>query len=445
MCGGVCDRACYKILLKGKRKMKRILSVAAALMLMCGIVSAAEDNADTEESVLKAAVNGVSEEKEISEAAAEEVKLYESRLGLHAELVKKGYIEREVTFKVYDASGEKLLAEKKVAVKNDDRSFNVEFELPEYTVGDKFIVRTEGGASAEYNGATGEELTLQPYVYHREDGTPLCQTVFYINLVTEAQKRDYTVYFSGSPVNYPYYLCGDEIYMDERLFSDLRIERVNDGESLTLYSENGNKSMSFFKDDIYALNNWVGYNLKHPAFTVDGVFYVPISDVADVFMCSCSVKEEASKVDISVLPSAYEIKAEEKFVNEGGYESKTDRLIWVSKKDFRVHFFKGGKNSWILEASYPCTIGTDWTPTIEGEFEYIERLNRWTYATYYCGPVMRFHNGYALHSTLLRYDGTPYDNRVEMKLSHGCVRLHPEDINYLVSATPFKTKILITA
>ena len=57
---------------------------------------------------------------------------------------------------------------------------------------------------------------------------------------------------------------------------------------------------------------------------------------------------------------------------------------------------------------------------------------------------MRFYNGYALHSTLYNYNGTLYDNRVGMKLSHGCIRLHPEDINYLVATVPFKTKIVIT-
>ena len=57
---------------------------------------------------------------------------------------------------------------------------------------------------------------------------------------------------------------------------------------------------------------------------------------------------------------------------------------------------------------------------------------------------MRFRGGYAIHSTLIKYDGTPYDNRVGMKISHGCIRLRPEDINWLASITPLGTRIYIT-
>lgn len=367
-------------------------------------------------------------------------------LALHAEILKAGYINRDVTLAVYD--GEVMVAEKSVTVKNDDLSFFVQFDVPEYKFGKTFTVKvTSGDAEAEYNGTRGTAFNVQPYIYADSDGNQMTQTVFYINLHTGAQARKHTVYFSGEEVGYPYYLCGDEIYMDERMLGDLRIERVNDGESLTLFVKNGdfNISMQFFKDNVYALNNWAGYNLKHAAFMVDGIFYFPLSDVANVFKCGYEVTDAADKRDIKMSPSQYASNALEDIVNNGGYESKTNRLIWISKKDFKVHLFKGTKGSWTLEGSYPCSIGTDSTPTIEGQFEYIERLNRWNYADFYCGPVMRFYNGYALHSTLIRYDGTFYDNRVGMKLSHGCIRLHPEDINYLVEVVPFYTKILITA
>ena len=68
----------------------------------------------------------------------------------------------------------------------------------------------------------------------------------------------------------------------------------------------------------------------------------------------------------------------------------------------------------------------------------------WDYPGYYVGPVMRFHNGYALHSTLLYYGGGEYDGRVRVNISHGCVRLHPQDINWLASYIPLGTKIYIT-
>ena len=57
---------------------------------------------------------------------------------------------------------------------------------------------------------------------------------------------------------------------------------------------------------------------------------------------------------------------------------------------------------------------------------------------------MRFYKGYALHSTLIRYNGTPYDNRVGVKISHGCVRIRPEGINWLVQNIPLYSRVLVT-
>lgn len=365
---------------------------------------------------------------------------------IHAELVNEGYINRDIVFEVYNEVGDTLLASKAVNVKTADTSFNLELLVPQYSYGDTFTVVTKGGAEAEYNWSRGERFNIQPYVYTDEQGNAAYQSTFYINLYTKAQQKKHTVYFMDEPVAYPYYLVGNEIYMDERLLTDLRINRMRDGNVYTIYSEDGERSVSmkFFNDDIYALENYVGYNLKSPVFEVNGVGYLPLADIARVFACGYEVTETPDEVKISMTASAYHKNAYEEFVNSNNYESKTEYLIWVSKKDFEVSLFMGKKGCWRLVDTFRCTIGTDNTPTIEGEFEYIERLNRWSYATYYCGPVMRFHNGYALHSTLWRYDGTPYDDRVGMKLSHGCIRLHPEDINYLVSVTPFKTKIVIT-
>ena len=243
---------------------------------------------------------------------------------------------------------------------------------------------------------------------------------------------------------YAYYLSGGEIYMAETMMKDLRIKCEKKDGTWLLFSETGNVTMQFFKDNIYALKNYVGYNLNRPAFEVGGIGYLPLRDIAETFGCGYSVTETENEVKIHTTPSVYRTNQFEDFVNAQGYESRTDYLIWVSKKDFKVYLFKGEKGYWTVQGSYPCTIGTDSTPTIEGQFEYIERLNRWTYPNFYCGPIMRFYNGYALHSTLYNYNGTLYDNRVGMKLSHGCIRLHPEDINYLVATVPFKTKIVIT-
>ena len=57
---------------------------------------------------------------------------------------------------------------------------------------------------------------------------------------------------------------------------------------------------------------------------------------------------------------------------------------------------------------------------------------------------MRFYKGYAMHSTLVRYDGTDYDPRLGMMISHGCIRMKPADIQYLWDTIPLYTKVYVT-
>ena len=71
-------------------------------------------------------------------------------------------------------------------------------------------------------------------------------------------------------------------------------------------------------------------------------------------------------------------------------------------------------------------------------------MARWDYGTYYVGPALVFYGGYALHSTLLYYGGGEYDGTVGAGISHGCIRMHPQDINWIDSYVPVGTKIYIT-
>ena len=57
---------------------------------------------------------------------------------------------------------------------------------------------------------------------------------------------------------------------------------------------------------------------------------------------------------------------------------------------------------------------------------------------------MRFYRGYALHSTLVNDDGTDRDARVGKMISHGCVRLRPDDIKWLSETIPLDTKVYVT-
>ena len=130
-------------------------------------------------------------------------------------------------------------------------------------------------------------------------------------------------------------------------------------------------------------------------------------------------------------------------VNKYGIYSRTPYLVWVSKSEYTVRVYTGSQYNWELAYEAPCAIGAWNTPTIEGQFEYQYRTT-WTYPSYYVGPALVFYGGYALHSTLLNYDGTEYDGTVRAKISHGCIRLHPWDINWIAARIPVGTKIYIT-
>lgn len=432
---------------------KRITALFLTFFLTFSVYTAfAEGEIFADEGEEKLAEEAKTEEKDTEnntdgiEVQKEEEGLTGKVIGIHAEIKNEGYINREVSFAVYKKEGAEALSEKSIRLKNSVTSFNMEFEVPEYKMGEEFVIKiTKGEAQAEYNGKKGTEFTVQPYIYADEEGKAACQTTFYINLETAAQKKEYKVYLLGKEVPYPYYLSGGEIYMCEDMMKDLRIKCEKKESSWQLLSETGNVTMQFFKDDIYALKNYIGYNLNRPVFEIGGKGYFPLKDIAEQFKCGYSETETEGIIKIETSLSEYRTNPLEDFVNSKNLESKTDYLIWVSKKDYQVNLFIGKNKYWSLAGSYPCTIGTDYTPTIEGEFEYIEKIKRWNYPDFYCGPVMRFYNGYALHSTLIKYDGTFYDNRVGKKLSHGCIRLRPEDINYLVEYVPLKTKILVTA
>jgi hypothetical protein len=134
----------------------------------------------------------------------------------------------------------------------------------------------------------------------------------------------------------------------------------------------------------------------------------------------------------------------ENYLNSLNIHSKTEYLIWVSKKDFLVTLFRGRKGNWKYVDSFFCSLGSAARPTVVGQFEYFRLDERWKFANFYVGPAMVFHGKYGIHSTLLKYDGSSFDYRLKMNISHGCIRLKPEDINWLSGITPLRTRVLVT-
>ena len=181
-----------------------------------------------------------------------------------------------------------------------------------------------------------------------------------------------------------------------------------------------------------------------PPMRINTLMYVPLRFTCEELGAKVSASYDNDMLVVNVVTMDDEFEVLSNFVNSQNISSRTEYLIWVDKSDYRVTLFEGSKNNWRGVGSYPCSIGAPSSPTITGQFEYFSKETRWSYPTYYVGPIMRFYRGYALHSTLLRYNGADADARLGQKISHGCVRMVPEDIQYLWDTVPLYTKVYVT-
>lgn len=362
-----------------------------------------------------------------------------------------GAVENDVVFDIYDTEGV-LLDTQTFGYKRSTGWFNVKFEVPEYEAGKKFTVKlVSGGTGLVHCENQSCEQTVETYVYHDENGDAKYQTAFYMKFIPVWYKQAIINLATEEKTDYYHCVMDDDIYVTTDLLQKMGISVAPNGEGekdgYTLTSYTSGPEMKFFTDDIYVLKGGVGENLKRPTFKVGELPYFPLSVVANYFECDYNlISDDMYECRVYINMSRYSeaaVKAE--YINEKGITSRTEYLIWVSKKDFSVSLFKGSAGKWRWVKTMPCAIGAPSTPTIEGSFEYYQHQDRWQYDGYYCGPIMRFKGGYALHSVLLNNDGTFRDGRVGVRISHGCVRMLPDDINWLASNIPLYTRILVTA
>lgn len=199
-------------------------------------------------------------------------------------------------------------------------------------------------------------------------------------------------------------------------------------------------SVSLYPNNATVIGNEVLSSLA--PVSVNGILYVPLNPIAKAFEGTLDVTQDdmGHKVSLKYRPQT----PEERYINQSGHASDTEYMIWVSKANFRVHIFKGSAGNWEIVRSLRCSIGKPHTPTCEGTYKYYEPVAKWDYGSYYVAPVMRFNGGYALHSTLVRTNGTPYDNTLEDMVSHGCVRIDPVDMQWLFDTIPLYTTVHVT-
>jgi len=151
-------------------------------------------------------------------------------------------------------------------------------------------------------------------------------------------------------------------------------------------------------------------------------------------------------VDEKPEPIVYEEPSYE-YDDEGDdYSNGTEvvgHLIIINSRNNTLRYYQSGS----LVASYSCATGTSGTPTPQGRFSIFEKLvNRPYYKENIPGesprnPLgrrwMQFKSGgYAIH-------GTNNDSSIGNNASHGCVRMHNEDVIELYSMVPYGTTVIV--
>lgn len=182
----------------------------------------------------------------------------------------------------------------------------------------------------------------------------------------------------------------------------------------------------------------VVYNEWHPK---GDVFYVSLEDGTKGWVprWDCYIPDDTVTTDGEL---DYSKPTKEGFVDLMNYDSKTDYLVWVSRYTQKVIVFTGKQGDWELIKTFPCSTGANNTPTPEGIYDINDRTWRWNFDYYYVNNVSIFSGGHAFHSILIGYNGAVYDDRVGIPLSHGCVRMLPDDCKYIYDL-PMGTRVVI--
>lgn len=198
---------------------------------------------------------------------------------------------------------------------------------------------------------------------------------------------------------------------------------------------------------IYENRNYTGYIRTLPKGTVvyneyhpDRAMHITCADGTWGWIDSWACDITGSTVTDGALD--YSKATKEGFADLMGYKSATPYLIWVSRYTQKVMVFQGSQGDWELIHTFPCSSGSNDTPTPAGVFSITSRDPMWYFDTYYVKNASSFNGGHAFHTVTYNYDGSLLDGRVGLPLSHGCVRMYPADCSYIYSL-PYSTCVVV--
>ena len=415
----------------------------AGVILICLIFGILVQNVFADE-VLSKQQNDIEQSENITQ---NEIKTTSSKINVIFDIgLIKNFKMSVPRFELYNTKNE-LLATSSFNLSKIGESVLLSFNVEEYNIGDKFYLKCLNDVDCIlYNG-----------IYYGVNSRILLETTsenpdtFKMVLYPQGA-REFNLFYNSKhqDLTYPLQLVDDNIMIC--LVDVMNIYGLwNEG----VYYDNNTKILTIKKDDkfiemtqdslIAKTNQEI--TLECAPLRLAGMLYLPMKFTMEELGSSVGIQQTAKKTIVSINKwnwSKIDKDKKSEIVNSRGLKSKTGYLIWVCKSDFTVSVFENVDGVWKTTGVYPCSIGKSSTPTITGQFEYFSKENKWSYPSYYVGPIMRFYSGYALHSTLIRYDETPYNATLGEKISLGCVRMKPEDIKYLWDTIPLNTKVYVS-
>lgn len=129
----------------------------------------------------------------------------------------------------------------------------------------------------------------------------------------------------------------------------------------------------------------------------------------------------------------YSKEQAEAYVNQKGYSSSTDWLVWISQYTGSVHVFKGARGQWQRKRIAKCVVGKD-GHTVPGVFRMLRRFTTHGKPAIYFtwNPVKQW--GEAIHCLI--------DSNSWGAFSNGCIRLADSDLYYIVKHCPMGTTVV---
>ncbi len=374
-----------------------------------------------------------------------------TRITVHISMLQQPYtIDSFAKLELYSSDGQ-LLDYDSLWVGGVTTDLTYVFDVPEYTIGESFTLKLAEGLSSLqfYNDVyyEGQSIPLNTYTYENEYGDLIAANSFEMSAYPYFQKS-VSLSYDGVPVSLspgprvvdgvtmvPIAQLAQYIGLDAEYNSAYNVEILSLGES-DIYFNLGTAYTTVFGTDV---------NAPHPTVWIDGSVFASLRTFADALGCTLNVTDNYTSLNINMTSSpTVNNYYNGMFVNNHGISSRTDYLVWISLNEYKVRVYLGKQYQWKPIREMTCTIGAPESPTITGSFEYEYSMPRWDYGTYYVGPCLVFYGNYAIHSVFLYQDGSEYDGRVGMQLSHGCVRLKKNDIDWMYSMIPVGTRIYIT-